>query len=163
MIHYSRLFAIGLALSVPVACDKASDDQVKTTGAQVKAQNEINAADQRAADEDRAAKATEDRTIAAAAANFAQLRADYRTDTQTKLGELDRKITALDKRSTVGVDARLAAIHAQRTQFDADFAVLGSATESTWDAQKAALDKKLSDMNVLADQATPGGWNHQTY
>jgi hypothetical protein len=163
MTHYSRLFALSLTLSVPIACDKAVDDQVKTTGAQVKAANEINAANEKAAEEDRAAKASEEKTIAAADANFAKLRADYRTETQTRLGDLDRKVTALDKRSTAGVDARLAAIHTQRTQFDTDFAALGSATESTWDAQKAALDKKLSDMNALADQSNPAGWDHRTY
>ena len=37
MIHYSHVLALAVSLSLPIACDKASDDQVKTTGAEVKA------------------------------------------------------------------------------------------------------------------------------
>jgi hypothetical protein len=160
MTHYrSRLATVAFALSLTIACDKASEDQVKTTGAQVKANNEISAANDEAKKEDRAAKATESKTIAAANADFAKLRADYRTDTQKSLADLDRKVTALETRSTAGVDARLRELHSQRIQFDTDFGALDSATEATWDAQKAALDKKLSEMNAVVDRATTSGYN----
>jgi len=162
MKQYSRTAVAALILSLPIACEKASDDQVRTTGAQVKANNEINAANEKAAQEDLAAKATESKTIAAVNADFAKLRSDYRTETHKNLSDLDRKVSALQMRSTAGVDARLQEIHAQRVQFDTDLNALGSATESTWDAQKAALDKKLADMNAVVDQATPG-WNGPRY
>jgi hypothetical protein len=162
MNRYSRITATALILLLPLACEKASDDQVRTTGAQVKANNEISAANEKAAREDLAAKATESKTIAAANADFAKLRSDYRKETDKNLGALDRKVGALETRSTAGVDARLQEIHAQRVQFDTDLDALGSATESTWDGQRAALDKKLADMNAVVDRATPG-WNGPRY
>ena len=155
MTHYSHVLALAVSLSLPIACDKASDDQVKTTGAEVKANNEVTATNERAAQADRATKAAENNTIAAANNDFARLRADYRTQTQQNLRQLDAKVTALEARSTSGIDARLNALHAERIQFDTDLDALGSATESTWDAQKAALDKKLTDMNALAERKTP--------
>ena len=155
MTHYSHVLALAVALSFPIACDKASDDQGKTTGAEVKANNEITATNERAAQADRAARAAENNTIEAANNDFARLRADYRTKTQESLRALDGKVSALEARSTNGIDARLKEIRTERIQFDTDLDALGSATESTWDAQKAALDKKLVDMNALAERKTP--------
>jgi hypothetical protein len=156
MTHYSRLAAALLALSLPLACDKASDDQVRTTGAEVKANKEIKAANDQATREDLAAKAAEDRTISAANSDFAKLRADYRTQTTKNLREVDHQVTALEERSTAGVDARLQQIHAKRAQVDADLQALSSASESTWDAQKASLDKELSELNALVEGSAPG-------
>jgi hypothetical protein len=153
MTHYARLATVAIALSLPVACDKASDDLVKTTGAEVKANDEIRSANEKAAREDQAARESEDRTIAIADANFAKLRADYRAQTRKSLADLDSNVSALEARSTKGVDARLQELHAKRAEFDTDAAALDSAGESTWDAQRAALDKKLSAMILLADRA----------
>jgi regulator of protease activity HflC (stomatin/prohibitin superfamily) len=149
-----------LSLLLPVACDKAADDQAKANNAQNEANAKIGAAQTEAAAKMNTAQADADRKIAEAQASFTKMREDFRHSTASDLVTLDKKIADLDAKSKTAtgkakadLDANLRTIHAQRDRFTADFNGLQAASASTWDAAKANLVKELSDLKALVDKS----------
>jgi len=162
MTQYSRSATLALALSLFIACDNATDDQLKAKNAQIEANKTISAANKQASSDDLAAQAEADKKIAASNADFAKLRSDFGRETSKSLTDVDRKVGQIETMSTAGrtraqldVDARLKEIHTKRAQLDTDFNALQASPEVAWDGQKDHLNKELSELTALVEKSTP--------
>jgi len=162
----SRSISVSLALALAlaplaVACDKTgADAQAEANQAQQKANAEMAKAGDKVTTTSAQAQANADQKIAAAEADFATTREDYRHKVQSNLTALNKEIDDLDvkaKKATgttkTDLHATVPVLRAQRDAFVADFQALGNATAMTWDATQARLDKEWTDLKAAVDKA----------
>lgn len=150
-----------LSLTLVAACsDDAADMRQSATNAQTEANVKIDAAKADANQTIRTAQATADSTIATERANFTALREDYRHKVTLNLVDLDKKIADVDAKALKStgaakaqIDARLAAIHADREAFTKDYATLDQETSATWDAARARMDLEWKNLEARVDEA----------
>ena len=154
------MMVLSLGVLAASGCSHAADDQAKASQAQAESNSKIAAVTAEADAKVKAAQADADKKIAEAQASFMKLREDYRHATQAGLVDLDKKIADLDARAMkangkakTGLQDALKAIRAARDQFNIDFNALESASASTWDHDKANLDKESADLKALVDKA----------
>ena len=149
------------ALPLVVACDKSgAEAQAEANKAQENANAQMAKANDQVTTTSGQAQANADMKIAAAKADFAMTREDYRHEIQSKLDTLNKELDDLDAKAmkatgTVKADlhAKVPALRAQRDAFVADFQALGNATASTWDATRARIDKEWTDLKTAVDKA----------
>jgi hypothetical protein len=161
MIRSSFIAGAMLCFAAPLAgCNDAAADQAKVNQAQSDANAKIAAASADADAKIRSAQADADKKIAEAQQSFTKLREDYRHARTVDAADLDKKIADLDAKAATAtgkakadLTASLAAIHASRDRFMADFNALEMASASTWDAAKANLDKEWSDLKAQVAKA----------
>ena len=149
----SIVFRTLLLAALFAGCEGAAERQHERTNAETLANEKIGAATDEAA---RAAVADGGGLLALA--GFLRLREDYRHHTAEAMVELDRRVALLQAtvagpRAPPGLEARLQRIRTQRRRFDDDYLALESASASTWDASRAALDQEWSDLVSLVDAA----------
>ena len=149
----SIVFRTLLLASLFAGCEGAAERQHERTNAETLANEKIGAATDEAA---RAAVADGGGLLALA--GFLRLREDYRHHTAEAMVELDRRIGLLQasvggSHSRSELPAALERVHTQRRRFDDDYLALESASASTWDASRAALDQEWSDLVSLVDAA----------
>jgi hypothetical protein len=151
------VFSLGF---LTLGCDKAADDQAKANQAQSEANNKIATASAEANAKVKAAQADADEKIAAARAGFEKLREDYRHTTRNTLVDLDKQIAVLDAKAMkakgkakTGLEDALTMIRTARDRFNANFNALDAASASTWDRDKANLDRESADLKALIDKA----------
>jgi hypothetical protein len=162
IIMFRSLVIVGalLSLGVLAGCNKAADDQAKASQAQAEANSKIAAVAAEANAKVKAAQAEADKKIAEAQASFMKLREDYRHATKTNLVDLDKKIAALDAKAMrakgktkAELEEALKVIRAARDRFNTNFNALEHASASSWDRDKANLDKESADLKALVDKA----------
>lgn len=146
---FVRIAACCLPL-LAFACDKSGTE----------AQREADKAQAEANTKTTGAQVEADKKIADVQKDFSKTREDYRHDVQTKLDDLDKKISDLDakaKKETgntkAKLDANLPSLHTQRAAFGKDFASLQTDTAATWDASKARIDKEWTALKDAVDKA----------
>lgn len=155
--HVASFTLIALLSASAFACDKPGvTEQQKETKASEQAANARNEAEQKA----QGSQAAAERDIAAARADFEKARADYTHGRQRELIDLDRKIVDLDTnartksgKTKAELASRLPSIHAQRDAFARHMQALDTATPSTWDADRANLDKEWDSLKAAVDGA----------
>jgi hypothetical protein len=159
MIRSPMLLTV-LSLALTMACDNASDDKRKASGAQLEADDKIAAARREADDKIKSAQLEADKATAEARASFMKLREDYRHATTTNLVNLDHKVDDLQAKATlltgkerVERDASLKLIRSSRESFGRDYQALENASVSTWDGTKSRLDKEWTELKALVDKA----------
>lgn len=161
MIRSSILAGAMLSLVVLTAgCDQAADEQAKATQAQIDANAKIAAVKTEADARVKSAQSDADKKIAEAQASFMKLREEYRHTTALNLADLDKKIADLDAKvqKVTGkpkseLEQSLKQIRISRERFTVDFNALETASASSWDNAKAALDKESADLKALVDKA----------
>lgn len=151
------VFSLGL---LTAGCDKAADDQAKASQAQAEANRKIAEVSAEADAKVKAAQADANKKIAEAQSNFMKLREDYRHATKANLADLDKKIADLDAQATkakgkakLALEDALRGIRAARDHFNTDFNALETTSASTWDRDKANLDRESADLKALVDKA----------
>jgi hypothetical protein len=158
MSHHVASFTLFALLSASAfACDKPGvTEQQRETKANEQAANSRNEAERQA----QGSQATAERDIAAARADFEKARADYMHGRQRDLIDVDKKIVDLDTnarpktgKTKAELDTRLPSIHAQRDAFARHMQALDTATPSTWDADRANLDKEWDSLKTAVDSA----------
>jgi len=159
MIRYAGTFALAAALMANVvACDKpgVEEQQKEQKAAQDNADQQ-----NRAARESASAQADMNQKVATAQADFDKSRESYRHDTQTDLDDIDAKIAKLEAnaktatgKAKADLDAKLPSIRAQRASFGADFRSIQMATATTWDDQKARLEKEWDALKSAVRDAS---------
>ncbi|HEY1954149.1 MAG TPA: hypothetical protein VGH28_01015 [Polyangiaceae bacterium] len=132
-----------------VACDKPGQD----------AEKKIDNAQEQGTTEITNAQVKENDKVAAAEADFAKSREDYRHDMQTNLDQLDKSLSNLDGKAqkAVGADrskltVRSQSLHTQRDPFARDVESLGSTSASDWDATKARVDHEWDVLKKNTDK-----------
>lgn len=161
MIRSSVLVGALLSIAALTAgCDKASDEVAKANRAQSEANVEITEAAVEAAAKAKSAQASADKGIAEAQASFMKLREDYRHATTNNLADLDKKIAELGAKAKAASgrektdrEKALNVIRTTRERFMTEFAALETSLASTWDRDKANLDKVSDDLKALVDGA----------
>lgn len=141
-----------------VACDKSgADKQNQVDEAQQKANERIGRANAQA----NQAKAQEDQAIAAAQADFLQIREDYRHQMQSNLDGVDKDIADLNAELPTATPARkseiqsaLPGVRAQRDAFARDVGTVDDTNMATFDGAKSRLDKEWSDLKAAVDKAS---------
>jgi hypothetical protein len=159
-LSLSIVLALALA-PFAVACDKSgADAQAEANKAQEQANAETAKANDKVSTTSAQAQINADSKIAAARADFATTREDYRHEMQNNIDALNKQLDDLDVKArkatgTAKTDLRatLPALRAQRDAFLADFQSLGNATAVTWDATRARIDKEWTDLKVVVDKA----------
>ncbi len=159
MIRFS-IPSAALTITLAIACNDASDDQRKISGAQAEANDRIGMADREANQKIQNAQQDEDKKIADARADFLKLREDYRHTTTVNLVELDHHVDDLGAKAKVSIgkakknlDATLMQIRIDRGVFENDYKALESTTPALWDGTRAHLDTEWTHLMALVDQA----------
>jgi multidrug efflux pump subunit AcrA (membrane-fusion protein) len=158
------IFSLSLVLaaaSLAAACDKSgAEAQAEADKAQNKANAEIAQAGNQVTLTGAQAQAAADTKIAAAQADFAATREDYRHKVQSNIDALNKQLDDLDikaktAKGTMATDLRatVPALRAERDAFITDFQTLGTVNAVTWDAMRARLDKEWADLKVAVDKA----------
>jgi hypothetical protein len=140
-----------------VGCDNkpgVTEQQKETKAAQDNAE-----AQNHAARESASAQAEMDKKVIAAQKDFERTREDYRHERQKDLDDLDVKIADIEAKGKTAtgatkahIDQSLAAIRSQRAAFGMDLRAAESATASSWDAEKARLDKEYDSLKSAIDK-----------
>jgi uncharacterized phage infection (PIP) family protein YhgE len=152
-----------LALCAPlaVACDKSgADAQAEANKAQEQANAEMAQVNEKVSTTSAQAQLNADSKIAAARADFATTREDYRHEMQDNIDALNKQLDdlAVKARKAKGtaqgdLRASLPALRSQRDAFVADFQSLANTTAVTFDATRARIDKEWNDLKVGVDKA----------
>lgn len=154
MFRSSFLASALLCMTLTTACgEDAADMQRSANAAQDVANTKIDDVTADADQDIRTAQAAADKTVAAEWADFRTLREDYRHTTKINLVELDKKVSDIEARALkengakkADLEAKLKVIHADRDTFMNDYKGLEDETASTWDATKARMDARWSDL-----------------
>ena len=133
-----------------MACDKPGHDaEKKVENAQEQGSTEITNA-----------QVKEDKKVAAAEADFAKARDDYRHDMQINLADLDKKLADLDGKAQKAVGnsrsnltAKSHSLHVQRDAFAREVDSLGSTAAADWDATKERVDREWDALKKDTDKA----------
>lgn len=159
----SSMMAVAVLSFVVVTtsgCDKAADEQAKAREAQSEANGKIASAKAEADAKVRAAQADADKKIAEAQASFMKLREDYRhsmqlslVDFDKKIGDLDAKAMKANGKAKIALEDALKTIRTARDHFNTNFNALEAASASTWDRDKANLERESADLKALIDKA----------
>jgi hypothetical protein len=158
MKRHSAWLGLAVALCSPLfACDKPG---VTEQQREDKATQMAELAREQSSEQAENAQASAEKEIAAARNEFEKAREEYRHERYGKLSDLDQKIANLDAedRTATGkkksnLDDRLPAIHAQRDAFARGMQSLDHATGTTWDSERASLDKEWDDLVAAVDKA----------
>ncbi len=156
----SSILATATVVICLTACDPASDDAKKVQAARAEADDKSGAAVKESGEKVKGAQAEAETKIAAARADFATLREDYRHATTKNLVDLDQAVENLTAKAKQASgkekterDAGLKQIHASREAFWKDYQSLDSAMAATWDDAKARVDKEWTELKALVDRA----------
>jgi hypothetical protein len=141
-----------------VGCDNkpgVTEQQKETKAAQDNAE-----AQNRAARESASAQAEMDKKVLTAQTDFERVREDYRHERQKDLDDLDVKIADIEAKAKTAtgttkaqLDQSLATIRPQRAALARDLRAAESATASSWDAEKARLDKDYDSLKSAIGKA----------
>jgi hypothetical protein len=160
----STLLCFTLAVAgLAVACDgsgaetQARIDQANSAAAAAAAVAEAGAT---ASAKIQGAESHAAETIAAAQADFATTREDFRHKTQSDLDGLQRKMDEMDAKAKVAsgnaksdLDDTMPALRRQRDSFVSDFHSIDSETAATWDATRARLEREWAQLKTAVDKA----------
>jgi hypothetical protein len=157
MIRVSMVVTAVLCL---MACNNGSDDEKRARSARAEANDRSGAALKEADEKIKSAQAQAEDTISAVRMDFKALREDFRHTTASDLIDLDDKVDGLTVQATQSSgkekterDAKLKQIHTSRDAFWTDCQSVESATESTWDATKARLEREWTELKALVARA----------
>jgi hypothetical protein len=161
----NRTYAV-LALCAPLslfafACDKSgSEAQREADQAQAQAQKDESQAQAESTTRITNAQVEANKKVSEAERDFQNTREDYRHSMQSKLDDLDKKISDLDikrmkatGKTKAKLDSKLPDVHTRRDAFARDFSTIENDTAATFDASKARLDKEWSDLKSAVDKA----------
>jgi septal ring factor EnvC (AmiA/AmiB activator) len=159
MTRASALAAPVLALVLVAACGKIADPECQNPRVMAEASARVVAAQTDAEAKTDHARAQAEHEVEEAKARFVQLR-DYFHSTTTKLFAIDKKIAEVEARAktpaghgNADLEGTLKRLHAGRDRFTSDFEALETTLPATWADTKARLDRELSDLQTIVDDA----------
>jgi hypothetical protein len=152
----ASLFVMAVVSPALVACEKPGQAEKR---AETTAHQELANARTEAEQQAQNAQAAANRDIAAAKTTFAKAREEYVHERRLELIALDSHILDLESKARsatgkakVDIESRLPAIRAQREAFLKHLEALEAEVATTWDADKASLEKEWDSLKSAVDK-----------
>ena len=156
MNRFTALSLIGFVMLGASACEKtgAAEQQRER-----RANTELQQANNQATEQEQSAKASADKDIQGAHADFEHAREDYRHERMIDLIDMDKKIAALDAKDMTAkdklkteLDTDLSDIRARRAEFARDMKAVETASAAAWDDLKARTNRDWDALKSAVDK-----------